>query len=1144
MRQSIGGLVGLAAIIGLWVHTQSPPASENGASQAPASSRVSGKAAPAGDGSEPPEGPWIATQAFFASNSQNYEPAHLLLPALPAGDTDKLRQFLGLPGQNKFEIWSIVATVADPLHTRLSLFLDNQLESIERAVQAAGWDFAGQWLPWMDRVDPSEGDISGRRKQRRFQREQENFPGILIFRSAPERVAARPIFPARVLFVLLVPETPTTGINGPAFFAAMNIANAARLASQRRNEVGLLAPSFTGSFSSLTQLLVAWEKANSGGNVYKTVYGGSISGQSYADAFEDATKHEFHSGIVDSAGYRRAFNNVLSRYGIKNEQAAFFRENATGFSRGFSARGKEGEIPVYVFPRDIAHLRNAYQDAPATASRPAQQGTPRIDFSIRDPESGEDSIPIFSTVQTPLSQNSIVDSITTQLRRDGTRIVFIAATNPLDSLFLTQLVRRNSPGTRVLVGSPDVLFVAAAYREHLSGTLFLSSYPMFLQGAEWLERDAPPKDRMKFPGPNFQGIYNVTQLLVNDLGALFNEPDINNQKLRLYGYGRLGDDSRYPGLWLLTVSRSGFLPLDFPDTNVGQGLLASSPLPHRPTPLPDDAPPSNWFMTALLTTAAIFVGCILLLACNVFGWLERPLWLVVTDRVRIRLMALFGACLSLSALMWILAFPYWRAVIAGDRGFGFTTLVTGIFTLAGFIAPPLSLFLVRRKLAGQSPKSKWRQQDVVYAGNAVVLFLIVTVAWTVSCWGSTNAAFLFRFRALDLYSGASPAAPLIVLTVTFLGISLIYYKRYTNSGKIRPLLPLARVSNWPELHEPKRLGEAIENAIMAPGQLPLRDWWIRLGICGFFVFICATALAYGGPVNAFEVWHYNWALWTALVVLVFCLATGCYDLVRIWTNLSRLIDRIDLLALNSELDRVSKEWSPQPIWSFGRSVSREVLTRQMLEELREREGALSAEERTKTRQQLSDSAFANLMDGDKSPEHLTFRQQFEEDSANIAAAILEQDLQPVWSAPENNEQKKAEKFLKHSRGFVMLVLSRYFIYVVQQVRRIALCISLDLLMLILLFHSYDPQSPMVTSRFLAVLFASVGVIIFQVFAALERNHTLSRIARTNPGELSGAFWLHLIAIGGLPFLGLLAHLFPPISDFLFSWVAPNLQAMP
>ena len=105
-------------------------------------------------------------------------------------------------------------------------------------------------------------------------------------------------------------------------------------------------------------------------------------------------------------------------------------------------------------------------------------------------------------------------------------------------------------------------------------------------------------------------------------------------------------------------------------------------------------------------------------------------------------------------------------------------------------------------------------------------------------------------------------------------------------------------------------------------------------------------------------------------------------------------------------------------------------------------------------------------------------------------------------------------------------------------------VSLDLLLLILVFHSYNPQSPKVIVQFLAVLFAGLGAVVYRVFSGMERNRTLSKITHSTPGELGGSFWLHLVSLGGLPLLGLLAHLFPPLSDFLFSWVAPNLQAAP
>ncbi len=1160
MKQSIGGLAGLLAIIGLLIHTQSPTSSENAATQAAADSKNK-KSNPAkkeeNTSDPPPEGPWIATRSFFVPKSEIPAPPKDLFDPKSADAKGELQRLLGLPQPGQAEMWSIVATVADPLHTRLSLFLDNQLEAIERAFQATGWDFAGQWLPWMDHADPAETDISNRRKQRRLQSEQEDYPGILIFRSPPGP-PGRPDFAKRALFVLLVPETPTTGINGRSFFAAMNFARAVVRASKPGPKIGLLAPSFTGSFSSLSHLLAEWDRNNSPGIISQAVYGGSISGQEYATAFENSfadpeckcpAKYKFYSGIVDSEGYRHAYEAVLSGYGIKPDQAAYLRENATGFSRSFIAAASPAgtaQIPVFVFPRDISHLRNAYQDVAVTSARSNPEHTPGIDFSIKDPENGEDSIPIFSTVQTPLSQNSIVDSITAQLRRNNTRIVFIAATNPLDALFLTQLVRRNSPGTRVLVGNADVLFVAAAYREGLSGTLFLSSYPLFLQGGQWLDGGGPPQDLLKFAGPNFQGIFNVAQLLARDLGANFSD----SGQTHLHGYGQLKNNRPYPGLWLLTLSRSGFLPLDVPDSP--QGLLASHPH-SSPTPLPDEPPPSEWFMTALLATAAIFVYCFLLVACN-FGLMKRPLWLVVADQVEIRLIALFGVCLSLSALSWVLAFPFWRAVeVAIYEGrypeLGLGTILAAIATAASFIVPFLSLLMVAAKGTKQDAtaesgieKAGWRLQEFAYVLIAGTLFVIVTAEWAVSCMNPENPGFMFRFRALELYSGESPAVPFVLLTIAFFGISHIYYKRYTEAGKIRPILPLDRLPNWPELQEPRRLSRGIESAIMAPGHLPLRDWSIRLGVCTFFVFICAMILAHGARVYAFELWHYNWALLAAIIVLLFCLATGCYDLVRIWTHLSRLLERLDLLSLNVEMDRVSEKWFRQPIWDFGRSVSREALTSQMLEELRERENSLGIEERPNFRVQLSDSAITHLAGGSGVAEHLTSRQQFEQCSADIAATIVERDLLPLWRTAGPQDQTKVADFLKYSRGFVILEISRFLIYVVQQARRIALCISLGLLMLILLFHSYNAQSPTLVAQFLAVLFVSVGVVMFQVFAGIERNHTLSRIARTNPGELDGSFWLHLIALGGLPLLGLLAHLFPPISNFLFSWVAPNLQS--
>jgi hypothetical protein len=91
-----------------------------------------------------------------------------------------IQELFSLPASAKVD--SILATVPDPLHSRLALFTDGSLDAIEATVGAAGWVFAAQWIPWRDPIDEGAKDPSARRKQRYFARQQEEQPGVLVFR--------------------------------------------------------------------------------------------------------------------------------------------------------------------------------------------------------------------------------------------------------------------------------------------------------------------------------------------------------------------------------------------------------------------------------------------------------------------------------------------------------------------------------------------------------------------------------------------------------------------------------------------------------------------------------------------------------------------------------------------------------------------------------------------------------------------------------------------------------------------------------------------------------------------------------------------------------------------------------------------------
>jgi hypothetical protein len=60
---------------------------------------------------------------------------------------------------------------------------------------------------------------------------------------------------------------------------------------------------------------------------------------------------------------------------------------------------------------------------------------------------------------------------------------------------------------------------------------------------------------------------------------------------------------------------------------------------------------------------------------------------------------------------------------------------------------------------------------------------------------------------------------------------------------------------------------------------------------------------------------------------------------------------------------------------------------------------------------------------------------------------------------------------------------------------------------------------------------------------MSRDSTLSRVTNTTPGELGTEFWFRIIGFGVGPLIGLLAYIFPGITDFLFSWFQPSMTAL-
>jgi hypothetical protein len=228
--KEVGSAAGFAAIVVVIVHTLFPFGQEGGSGgREPAPEKTGSGQAQQNNSAEqsPLEGPWLATRAFFNAPPSDsapivYETIKPLLSAhtLKPNDRAAWRQALGIVSDGSLHSWAIVATVADPVHSRMQLFFDAQIQAIEKAVAIHKWEFATQWLPWRDHSD-SSGGIAEQLRERQLEREQEALPGILVFR---RNASPSDIFSSEALFVLLVPETPTKGIAGDAFYAALHLA--------------------------------------------------------------------------------------------------------------------------------------------------------------------------------------------------------------------------------------------------------------------------------------------------------------------------------------------------------------------------------------------------------------------------------------------------------------------------------------------------------------------------------------------------------------------------------------------------------------------------------------------------------------------------------------------------------------------------------------------------------------------------------------------------------------------------------------------------------------------------------------------------------------------------------------------------------
>jgi len=1069
-----------------------------------------------------------------------------------------LQQFFGLQGTAGVEC--ALAIVPDPYHTRLALFTDHTIEAIEKGAVAAGWEFAAEWLPWNDTADPNQGDPAVRAQQRTYIRTQEMQPGVLAFRHAG-RVANKSTYAADwgqgALLVFVVGETPTAGVNPGQFQIARAYMNALRDPNNNPDQVRIDGPAFSGSFDSLA-FLIRQDQARQPGKKYQ-IQSGTAQSLDAAQAFTSQAGADvaFHSATENLSDQSRHFQDVLKDLRIPADRAAVLAEDESTFGGEASYAGSHRPGPgqdlpspvrVFRFPRDVSHLRDAYRQAQQTA-QPGNAPVPNLDFSIKDPTVGEDSVPTYSQAQTPLSQNGVINEITRTLLRDNIRIVEVSATNVLDLLFLAGVLRRQCPDTRLLIQSADLLFVQAEQTQPLNGTLFLASYPLFAESKLWQGDTAVPI----FPDTLSQGVFNATVLLLG--------------KTAVADYA--WHSVPYPAAWLLTMDRRGFSPVRVWANSAAKDWF--QPVTGNPEPdLGALAPPRMWNL--LLSAFALFsvaIGAWILRLCRQKDWdvdarLEPP---ESEDSWR-----------GFHLLLFLLILAGIQIAIRAARPFD-TDRLWLIVTLLGCGLPvSLAAFTgFRQRHAG------WKCWLAMGLGAVAVLAAVVE--W-LSCLreGSQNQLLtqgqLFSFRAAELRFGSSPLWPIVaaaaaLLLWCFVQVTRLYFAACQQPEVITDGVETVLKGRLRQSYD--RFNESARSPL---GLSNRGEWrWFAIGLAAFAGLCCL--LRVDERLSSIDGTPYD-ILCIALELLVTgLLLLACWHIRLLWRSLHRFTTSLDMLPLARAFIQASPAGGNRPILVRHFNLqSLEIHSNSMLvlhdiglqlkqlanpllsvdqvshweKQYRERVDNALTIDSPRDRQALVDGhrelwSFNKLVASQMCERILRNAWESEPSAGKLGG---EPSSKPEQQVPEDqdtavptrkqplNTPGDPQKLVDLAQTFVALHYSQFLLYGVRQIQNLLWFPSIGSVLLMFSMSSYNFQAPQSIGRFLLVLFVAITLILGTCMVQIQRDPVLSRIAGTN---WNATFYLKLARYGALPIIGLLASLFPSISNFLFSWMEPALEAL-
>ncbi len=1168
----VGGLAAASAISRMLSPAAPRPLQADGRPPVEVKVRAIGATEGAAACPSPEDGPWSAACVNFAlSTSEGWR----------AGNTAALRKLGWSCVPPKAPIEFLIATVADPQTTHLALYFDRTVESLTWALTDAGYVFQNAWLPWTVMAEKGLSALSDINCQKGRLEALRDQPGLLVFRpekSAPAGNAA--------LFVFLVAETPTGGVHKIEF---SNAVNAIRTMRPGESTVRVVGPNFSGSFRPLADDILAMSPA-ARGLKFQFVTGVATNGDA-AKEFTDALTGNatLESVIENDERAGRLFLDYLDWHCRSSPRTALLSEDETVYGTFLAPRARQKRRDegrhhwlALTYPRDIATLRNAYQEDVGLSDGKAKAAAEGAQQTLKDvPDSDtlneRDTIPAFSPRQGPASQQAMLSGIAANLRRERVDFTGIVATDVLDNLFLTRFLRVNAPDVRIVSLDADLLFPWEAETSPFGGVLSVTTYSLIGRNQHWTQAELPnhvPR-RVVFASRSAEGTYNACSRII---------------------YGKSGRESlleychpiqpagRQPPLWLTVVGRDGYWPVALLDDRLNDAapssLLKSVNSPEIEPYLHPEYPPRAWYLCFWLVLLFCWMHCIYLWRL-LAGPVKTPLGPPADWRGRMRQIGVAAwdrlQCLSV-------IFKAYPSHKPDARECPFLVVAT---LSAACVVVVLTVSLARFLVPYQPVLSQpmfWAPVYAAFGAFTTIALFSTAIALHSPCyrqlvypsWGiaivfcgtwiylnvdsSYQTGLFFAYRNLNIGSGVSAALPVLLLGIAYYGWSWVHLKR---EGEIvaRCRFRGSRPPTLPKTDERViAVDDVLENIfsarLLVPAVLFIMLW--------FLLFTPWRSL------RSLEHWPYDLLYGLLQAILYWAMAVAWMQFILSWNRFQRFLQWLERQPIRNSFSRLRKEISWVPLVTKPGEHPLFISTRELdcLNAIMAfEETGLSSDRATGLQRFKSDQKAIveqieqdlKSLDGNLaasgSPDPATYTNlqiRFE----RVGQAIAQELEDSVWktgesdslqqemeSKGEKNPLSASDRLTILEEEFIALRYLMFLRYVFRQLRNLLGFIVGGFILSVISFSSYPFQGHRTLSFGSLIAFLALGIGIGIVFAEMDRDAILSRITDTKTNEVGKTFFFRLLQYGSLPLLTLLASQFSWVNHAMFSWIQPMLEAL-